>query len=177
MNQKEMLLIFPPQWTPVSPHFAVPSLLGQLKSEGYNASVLDLNIEFYDSLLNHKRVNDALFTIQLQFEDLKRNIVNIYSPNKKENDYTLQEKIFFYKYNKLKTFIQTKLDSSKKIPAFIESAKNTFHNDGFYEPITLIKSLNNSCLLLSVVSLANFNPIIFIYCKSDIVSVKSFSCV
>ena len=153
MNQKEMLLIFPPQWTPVSPHFAVPSLLGQLKSEGYNASVLDLNIEFYDSLLNHKRVNDALFTIQLQFEDLKRNIVNIYSPNKKENDYTLQEKIFFYKYNKLKTFIQTKLDSSKKIPAFIESAKNTFHNDGFYEPITLIKSLNVIDKALEIVSL------------------------
>ena len=40
------LLLFPPQWTPISPHFALPSLIGQLKANGYEASGLDLNIDF-----------------------------------------------------------------------------------------------------------------------------------
>ena len=40
------LLLFPPQWTPVSPHFALPSLLGQLKAKGYEAFGMDLNRDF-----------------------------------------------------------------------------------------------------------------------------------
>ena len=36
-NSKKMLLIFPPQWTPVSPHYALPTLLGQLQQAGFNA--------------------------------------------------------------------------------------------------------------------------------------------
>ena len=54
--KNEMLLIFPPQWTPVSPHFAVPSLVGQLKSEGFNVSSMDLNIDFFESILNRKSI-------------------------------------------------------------------------------------------------------------------------
>ena len=42
------LLIFPPQWTPISPHFALSSLLGQLKSAGFDAEGMDLNIDFFN---------------------------------------------------------------------------------------------------------------------------------
>ena len=46
-KDKKILLTFPPQWTPIAPHFAMASLLGQLLNNGYQASALDLNIEFY----------------------------------------------------------------------------------------------------------------------------------
>ena len=45
------LLLFPPQWTPIAPHFALPSLLGQLKANGYEAEAQDLNIDFYNKIL------------------------------------------------------------------------------------------------------------------------------
>ncbi len=152
MTPKEMLLIFPPQWTPVSPHFAVPSLLGQLKKEGFCASAMDLNIEFFDSILNRKSIENALSTIKLQYEELKSKIMVIYSPNKKESDYTFEEKILFYKYDKLKRFIQSGSDAFK-LPAFIDSAKETFHTEAFYDPMTLIKSLNVIDRCLEIVSL------------------------
>ena len=39
-KNKKMLLIFPPQWTPISPHFALASLMGQLKNKGYTSTYL-----------------------------------------------------------------------------------------------------------------------------------------
>ena len=50
------LLIFPPQWMPVSPHFALPTLLGQFEDTGYEASVMDLNIDFYNKILTKNYV-------------------------------------------------------------------------------------------------------------------------
>lgn len=153
MKNNKMLLIFPPQWTPVSPHFAVPSLIGQLKSEGYCAQAMDLNIDFYDKILAKKNIEASLLTIKLHFEKLKQKIVSIYSPTKKESDYTFEEKLIFFKYNKLKNFINTKFEDFSKIPMFIESAKNTFKTEAFYEPVTLIKSLNVIDKALEIVSL------------------------
>ena len=61
MNKNsKMLLIFPPQWTPISPHFALASLMGQLKNKGYSATCLDLNIEFYNKILKSNYVKNAL---------------------------------------------------------------------------------------------------------------------
>ena len=67
MNKK-MILIFPPQWTPISPHYGLMSLMGQLKSNGFNADFMDLNLEFYNKILtkeyldsiNEKIKNDYL---------------------------------------------------------------------------------------------------------------------
>ena len=50
VKKQKLLLIFPPQWTPISPHFALPSLLGQLKYCGFNAEAMDLNIDFFNEI-------------------------------------------------------------------------------------------------------------------------------
>ena len=86
MTKEKMILIFPPQWTPVSPHYALPSLLGQLISKGYDAQAFDLNIDFYDKLLTKDNLENALNTAKIQFEELKNKILKIYTPQKKEND-------------------------------------------------------------------------------------------
>ena len=142
MTKEKMILIFPPQWSPVSPHYALPSLLGQLISKGYDAQAFDLNIDFYDKLLTKDNLENALNTAKIQFEELKNKILKIYSPQKKENDYTFEEKIIFYKYNYLKNYFSAQANIAQTIPSFIESAKKTLRSEDFYNPIMLIKSLN-----------------------------------
>ena len=38
------ILVFPPQWTPLNPHFALASLYSQLKKNNCDVSIKDLNI-------------------------------------------------------------------------------------------------------------------------------------
>ena len=67
-KDKELLLIFPPQWTPISPHYAICALLGQLKENGYNASFMDLNVEFYNHILKIdylKNINEKIMLSSL----------------------------------------------------------------------------------------------------------------
>jgi anaerobic magnesium-protoporphyrin IX monomethyl ester cyclase len=47
----EILIVFPPQWTPVSPYSALPFLRAALLKYGIEARLLDLNCDAYDRLL------------------------------------------------------------------------------------------------------------------------------
>ena len=38
------LLIFPPQWIPLCPHYSIPSLIAQLKAQGYDASDIAFSV-------------------------------------------------------------------------------------------------------------------------------------
>ncbi len=153
MKKDKIVLIFPPQWTPISPHYALPSLIGQLKSNGYSAKAMDLNIDFYDKILTRQNLEDSFLLAKIQLEELKKEILKIYSPAKKENDYSLEEKIILYKYNYLKKYYANNEEKAKIIPSFIEAAKKTFKTDDFYNPVLLIKSLNIIDKGLEIVSL------------------------
>lgn len=48
----ELLLVFPPQWSPFQPALSLPSLSAWLKRAGYSVSSLDLNVQFYEWLLS-----------------------------------------------------------------------------------------------------------------------------
>ncbi len=48
---KKILLIQPPQWYPITPHLAVPLLAGQLKAAGFDVTISDLNVKFYNRIL------------------------------------------------------------------------------------------------------------------------------
>lgn len=48
----DILLLFPPQWSPFQPALSLPSLSAWLKRAGYTALSLDLNILFYEWLLS-----------------------------------------------------------------------------------------------------------------------------
>ena len=54
-----ILLIQPPQWIPTTPHLAVPLLLGQLKAAGIDAEAFDMNIKFYNRILNKSTAKKA----------------------------------------------------------------------------------------------------------------------
>ncbi len=157
-----MLLIFPPQWTPISPYFALPSLLGQLKNTGYKARALDLNIKFFNEILTQNSIKDSFLKIAVEFENSRNEITKFYSPSKKSSDYTLEEQILMFKYNKLKAFLSKDASGVQEIISFIEIAKNIIKSDDFYNPKKLINSMNIIDKALEVVSLPYYpNKIAF----------------
>ena len=83
VNKQKLLLIFPPQWTPISPHFALPSLIGQLKYCGFNAEAMDLNIDFFNDILTKENIENSIKTTKQQFEYLQKNLLSVFSPKKK----------------------------------------------------------------------------------------------
>lgn len=153
MSNKNFLLIFPPQWTPVSPHYAVPALSGQLKKAGFNVSALDLNIDFFNKILTSENILTSIDVSKKMFEDLKLKISQIYSPSKKENDYSLAEKIIFYKYTLLKKFFADSSYNPSVFANLISSAVNVFQSDEFYEAEKLVKALNIVNNSLHIISL------------------------
>ena len=78
VNKQKLLLIFPPQWTPISPHFALPSLIGQLKSNGFDAEAMDLNIDFFNEILAKENIENSIKTTKKQFECLKKNLLAVF---------------------------------------------------------------------------------------------------
>jgi anaerobic magnesium-protoporphyrin IX monomethyl ester cyclase len=50
----DLLLIFPPQWSPFQPPLSLPSLAAWLRRAGYKIQCLDLNVEFFYWLLSEE---------------------------------------------------------------------------------------------------------------------------
>ncbi len=69
-KDKKILLIFPPEWYFIGPHIALPSLSAQLKKEGYNSEVLDLNIKFFNDILNEKYLKNSIDKIKKLYEEM-----------------------------------------------------------------------------------------------------------
>jgi anaerobic magnesium-protoporphyrin IX monomethyl ester cyclase len=53
------LLVFPPQWIPLNPHFSLLSLAGHLRGEGHTVHLSDSNIRFYRYVLTEKFLDYA----------------------------------------------------------------------------------------------------------------------
>lgn len=153
VKRHKLLLIFPPQWTPISPHFALPSLIGQLKSNGFDAEAMDLNIDFFNDILTKENIEKSVIKTKQQFEYLQKNLLSVFSPGKKENDYTKEEQMFLYKYNKIKNYLQKNSNYFTFIPMFIEEAKKNIKSENFYNPMMLIRSINIIDKALEIISL------------------------
>lgn len=153
VKKNKLLLIFPPQWTPISPHFAVSSLIGQLKSNGYNAEAMDLNIDFFNDILTKEKIEESIAVAKKHYEFFQKNLLSVFSPDKKQSDYTKEEQIFLYKYNKLKNYIQKGNNYFTFVPMFIDEAKRTIKSDNFYNPMMLVRSMNIIDKALEIISL------------------------
>ncbi|MBQ7287100.1 MAG: radical SAM protein [Candidatus Gastranaerophilales bacterium] len=176
-----MLLIFPPQWTPISPHYAICALMGQLKNAGYNAKFMDLNVEFYKKILTKDYLQFIQTKIQKDYVTLFLNIKKIYDKNKKESKYTLDEKAKLYKFNKMKQFVSKGDTYYNMVPDLIPLALNVIKDeDRFYTPEHLVYALKAVDCALEMVSLAYApNNIGFEYCHNPLMeynfeSIKHF---
>ena len=154
-KDKKMLLIFPPQWTPIAPHFAMASLMGQLLNKGYKATALDLNIEFYNKILTKSYIDFIIQKIKKDYVELFNSVKKIISKDKTANDYTLQEQCDIYKFTKLKEFNSKENKFLDTTPSLLPFAIQVIRDkEKFFTPEYLIKAMNVIDNALKLVSLA-----------------------
>ncbi len=160
----KVLLINPPLNTFSSIYASVPVLLGQLKGNGIDANILDLNVEFLkeitsgEYLKNTKSllekiyenndylndgVNEKYHINKTQFEELNRRIEKYIVSNKKLIDfYSNAEKSFFEEYLLAKTLgkFEDKDEEKKYIKIFHTLAYFSFLPFHPEKPFTRISS-------------------------------------
>ena len=64
-------LIFPPQWSPLSPHCAMQTLCGELNKNDIQTFIVDLNIGFYEYALKAENISKQLSKISEIKKDYK----------------------------------------------------------------------------------------------------------
>lgn len=148
------LLIFPPQWMPVSPHFALATLLGQFDGTGYEAKVFDLNIDFYNKLLTKKYVENSLSIAKKMQPILKSNIRKYFDKNKKYNDYTFVQKNEIAKASMIDNTLKKYGANISKIPLLVEkSVEICKSKELFYNPKLFVSSMDNIKSALEICSM------------------------
>ena len=50
-SKTDVLLTLTPQWTPLSPYYALPILAGEIEQAGFSCLIRDLNIEYFNAIL------------------------------------------------------------------------------------------------------------------------------
>ncbi len=150
------LLLFPPQWTPIAPHFALPSLLGQLKANGYDSEVMDLNIDFYNKILNPDFVKNSILKAVDNNQNLLSEIAQYIKEGKDFSEYPLKIQNKIVKYTKVKEYITQKQSALANFPDMAKEALDIIKGENFYNPEILIKSVNIMDTVLEMASLPYF---------------------
>lgn len=144
------LLIFPPQWTPQNPHFAIASLAGHLRSHGHKVILRDLNIEFYDEILSPEYLEVSKQRMLLNYnylytKNMLRSLIN---------DRTLEFQIEGKRFIEIEKFLKESRGIFDRIPSMILDAKETLRDPRrFYNPLLLVDAFYTIDKALEMVSL------------------------
>jgi anaerobic magnesium-protoporphyrin IX monomethyl ester cyclase len=63
----KVMLLFPPNWNPVMPHLALPTLTAFLRAHGIEVIQRDLNIEVFDEVLTRRHLEGALAQLRREY--------------------------------------------------------------------------------------------------------------
>ena len=152
------ILVFPPQWTPLNPHFALASLYSQLKKNNCDVSIKDLNIEFYNKILTKNYLENSLINALNSLDGLNKELSKEYSPDKKAEDYSDFFKQTMEKYSKIKDFKEKRYQDAISVINSIEETINVMKSsEDFYQPELLLDALRNIDVALEIASL-NYLP-------------------
>lgn len=148
------LLIFPPQWMPVSPHFALPTLLGQFEGTGYDAAVMDLNIDFYNKILTRNYVEKSLEMAHRLYPLLKENIKTYFDKNKKFADYTFVQRNEIAKASMIENTLKKHGNSLQRVAMFIDKSVEVMKSkEHYYNPKLFLSAINNIKTALEICSM------------------------
>lgn len=148
------LLIFPPQWMPVSPHFALPTLLGQFKDTEYDASVLDLNVDFYNKILTSKYVSNSLERSVKLLPLLKDRIKTYFVKGKKLQDYTFAQQNEIAKASMIDNFLKKKGKDLKTVATIIDKSVEILKSkQHYYNPKLFTSAVTNINTALEICSM------------------------
>ena len=151
------LMIFPPQWSPFSPHLAPVILNTNIRQAGHNCDIKDLNVDFYNEILTKKFLENTIIKNFNELILINRELKEEINKDKNPEDYPLDFQIKAKKLLKLNNIRDNKLQETKKVMDLIETAVSVLRdNSKFYDPDILINSLVIMEKALEIVSLNEF---------------------
>lgn len=127
--------IFPPQWTPLNPHFALASLIAQLKKHNCDVSLRDLNIEYYDKVLTKDFIKNSLDNAVNSIPQLHKELAKEFSPNKSPEDYSDDFKKIMEKYSKIRDFTEKRSQEALNVIDTIDEAKSVLKSNYIYKQL------------------------------------------
>ena len=150
----KILYIFPPQWMPTSPHFALPTLLGQFADTNFEAKVMDLNIDFYNTLLTSDFVKYSLNISKKLKVELKENIAKYFDKSKKYSEYTFEQQNEIAKASMITDFINKHGVALDKTAILIDKSVQILKSkEHFYNPKLFLSAMNTIDLALQICSM------------------------
>ena len=147
-----ILYIFPPQWIPIQPHFAIPSLMGQFRDSKHNVTGMDLNLDFYLKILNKDYIQQCIKNAKEAAKELEKEIKTSYKKEIGFENYPMEEKNKFLKFIIIHNFFKNNEKELYNYPFLLSEAINIMRSpEYFYNPKLLIDSLNiiDKCLMIA----------------------------
>lgn len=151
----KMLLIYPPQWNPTSLYLSVPLLVSQLKSKGYDADGIDLNVRFFNRILRTDYLTGTVKRCEKMYSELASLITEKY-PDAAEyfNAYSLEEQTLFLKFRRLHEMFSRGAKTLYDIAERTDSAVKVLRShDDFYIPEKLFSAKKTILEALKIASL------------------------
>jgi len=151
------LLIFPPQWSPLSPHSALTILAANLRTNGYDVNIRDLNIEFYNHILTSDYLEKTIEKINSQESALKDLVSKEYSSTKKLEEYSPEFNINASKFLKIRNLKEKNKAVLENIFNLLPYALKVMKDkDEFYSLDLFSKALIIINQALNIISLPYF---------------------
>ncbi|MBI2264018.1 MAG: radical SAM protein [Armatimonadetes bacterium] len=143
------ILLFPPQWTPQHPPFALVSLCGHLRSRGFEVIPKDLNVAFYEEILTPEYLDYTRQIAQLRRETLEQKNLLRLSVQDESDQFRRDAEHFLL----LDGFLEKNRDIWGAVSGDLLSSVNTLRDRSrFYDPALLVESLITLDLALELVS-------------------------
>ena len=153
----KVLFLFPPQWMPISPHFAIATLMGQFDGSPYEASMMDLNIDFYNKILTRSYVSNALKRAKIKLEETKKEIKEVFVLGKRFEDYPPQWQEKIAKSSMLLNMFQKYGKQLDRTAILIEQAVSILKSkEHFYNPKLFVNATNTINIALEICSAPYF---------------------
>lgn len=135
------LLIFPPiAYTP-TPFLSVPSLVGQLRNAGIDATGCDMNLEFLCYAFTQEYIKNTIIKSEKLLYSLKEKYNDINSNNDNFSKLKLEDKINVLKKEKIDKYFTKYSQKIFNIYKYIEKSVDVMRDDKlFYNPSLFYKS-------------------------------------
>ncbi|MFH0702925.1 MAG: radical SAM protein [bacterium] len=149
----DIIFTLPPQWTPLSPYYALPILTGEMKKAGYSCVIKDLNIDFFNRILSPEFLSWCRITANKRLESLEFDFYNALADR--------GVVVFSDSTQNLCLEIQDKIDKSELywdiVIKNINKAKNMLKDkEEFYNPQNMAWAFNIIMKALEIASLPYF---------------------
>lgn len=156
-----ILYLFPPQWMPISPHFALSSLMGQFSGTEHSVSAIDLNVRFYNDILKKEYISNSIKKSFELNETLQGEISKFYKKGVNFNTYTLKQQNLFAKHVMIRNFLKEHKETLHNIPTLIDGAVSVMRSKKhFYNPKLLLQSLDIIKQAMDIISMPYYPTII-----------------